>query len=47
MQAENTSLELPEGLSLRNKYTNNEAKLFNIITKKQIDFKPCFSINIL
>ena len=47
MQAESTSLELLEKLPLRNKYTNNKAKLFNINTVKQTDFKPCFSINLL
>ena len=32
MQAENTSSELHEGLPIRNKYTNNKAKQFNINT---------------
>ena len=35
MQAESTSSELHEGLSLLKKYTNNKAKLFNVNTIKQ------------
>ena len=45
MQAESTSSELHEGLSLRNKCTNSKAKLFNINTIKQTAFKLCFDIN--
>ena len=47
MQAESTSSELHKGLPLRNKYTNNKAKLFNINTIKQTAFKLCFGINLL
>ena len=47
MQAESTSSELHDGLPLRNKYTINKVKLFDINTIKQPAFKPCFIINLL
>ena len=47
MQAESASSELQEGLPLRNKYTNNKAKLFNINTIKQTAFEPYLIINLL